>query len=195
LLLLQFRLGSHQLPIVLGRFAGGQHSDILVPLCSSNGSAIATHLSPCQFMPYDDCQHAARHVACKTILCTRKPADVICVTLIGPFWTGVAHPIRKPRSCPCQWWGRSLRTAPLNFVVHVPRRINIEANLQKLSLVACAGFLETRGHRHFILCCYCQKCTHLCSFTAGLYLVRHRRNWPKSTKPMRSVKCNRSLSL
>lgn len=39
--------------------------------------------------------------------------------------------------------GRSLTTAPLNLVVHVPRRINIEANLQKLSLVACTGSMGT----------------------------------------------------
>jgi len=35
----------------------------------------------------------------------------------------------------------------LNLVVHVPRRINIEANLQKLSLVAYAG----RGNRAVIV--------------------------------------------
>ncbi len=32
-------------------------------------------------------------------LCTREPANVSCVTSIGPK-RSVAHPIRKPRSCP-----------------------------------------------------------------------------------------------
>ncbi len=35
---LQFRLGSHQLPIVLGRFAGGQHVARASRVCTHCGS-------------------------------------------------------------------------------------------------------------------------------------------------------------
>ncbi len=42
---LQFRLGSHQLPIVLGRFAGGQHVARANRACTHCGSvAVADEL-------------------------------------------------------------------------------------------------------------------------------------------------------
>ena len=42
---LQFRLGSHQLPIVLGRFAGGQHVARANRVCTHCGSvAVADEL-------------------------------------------------------------------------------------------------------------------------------------------------------
>ena len=42
---LQFRLGSHKLPIVVGRFAGGQHVERADRLCTHCGSvAVADEL-------------------------------------------------------------------------------------------------------------------------------------------------------
>ena len=71
-------------------------------------------------------------------LCTRKPADVNCVTSTWTFLDRRGSPNPEAEELSLSMVSR---TAPLNLVVHVPRRINIEANLQKLSLVAYAGFV------------------------------------------------------
>ena len=77
-------------------------------------------------------------------LCTRKPADVSCVTSIGLFWTCVAHPIRKPRSCPLSMVGYISQDRPFESC-------GARAKAHQLAQAVARGARRFRGNRAFIV--------------------------------------------